>query len=312
MELLFIAAFMAYGMYDQLKNDGKNWGGRKLTAAQQRITSRRAVLRGRRGVSWVKAVPARSFLGLVDAVWGVARSLRNGATEGIARGRVAYANRIAAKEAAAAEADSDGVKPTEISDSAPVENPTGDPTETPTQEPTVDPREDRLDGDPAAPTPEADSDGVKPPDEPTPFVPKIVPNEPDSTEPGTTEKETGMASDTANIEQVEIQLCELETRAQAKIEDAGADLARAQSDATVAENMIAFAQRVYAPPQYQNAMKLAAEGPIAAIMAAQATLTAAENTLAAIQEAKHQNALQRNVQEAAAPAGGVMSQEAYS
>jgi hypothetical protein len=127
----------------------------------------------------------------------------------------------------------------------------------------------------------------------------------------TTQKETTM-SDANSIEQVDIKLAAMRAAATQKLEDARADLQRANEDAAGAEQLSGFAARVKAPPQYQAAMNAAAEGPAAAKLAAQQTLSAAEISLANIAKAQVENDKQKTVAEAAAAAGGVMDQSAYA
>jgi hypothetical protein len=100
METLFVLWFIVACAGGQLKADFKDWGGRKLNAAQARLENRRAQLRteSKRGLgSWLKRAPARMALAAAAGAWGAGRSIRVGAQNGVKVGREKYAERKAMK-----------------------------------------------------------------------------------------------------------------------------------------------------------------------------------------------------------------------
>lgn len=97
MEILFVIAFMAVAAQARLRADFKDWGGRKMDAASSRLENRRDQLRndakGNGPLAWLARVPGRAALAAVSGLWGVGRSLRQGAKEGAERGRQEFASR---------------------------------------------------------------------------------------------------------------------------------------------------------------------------------------------------------------------------
>lgn len=326
MPLLVLGALFAWYFFaengSQIKADLSNWGGRKLSAGQARLTARRETMRktARTGVKpWVARAPGRVGLAALDAAWGAGRSIRLGTGRARDRARTRrdeiLANRTAvpdpdpARTGPEAVPAPDPIKPD--SGPGPVEIPGPDPARVDVPAgpgPVPGPPKLKVVPDPE-PTPvlvPARSPGAELDAPQSPVTPEAIP----AAGPIITKESRNM--DVNNVEGAKASLEKMRANAVANLEDKKADVARAVSDAADAEVLAVFADWAEAPEPYRAAMKAVMENPPQMEAAANAALVSAEKLIVDIDKALAENAKQMQVAETMAAAGGGMKREAYA
>lgn len=284
MELLFIAAFAAYGMYTQTKAEFKDWGHRKLDAGRSRIAAKRAdfrpggTRRSPKGRLRVRDLPARGWWAFADVMWSLGRALKEGAKSGAEQGRERYRNRKQATVVASDEADA--AKPASLPGP--------------------------FDGDPefqklkairdTGYTGPIDQDGNKVTEDqfiaqhrptlvpPIPFIPITQRPVPAALTPG-----GSTMADAGTFEQVGAMLQDMKTAALFALEDAQNDLKRAEEDESTTEAMVAFAESITAGASYVQPLARTGETSGAMTKAKQDAVAAAEAHVAAIEDAMTAN-----------------------